>query len=215
MKRLIIQLLGIGFFTAATLHAEFRTWSNTEGMKLDAEFVKVEADNVTLRLRSGKLTTFAEAKLSEADRDFIKSNQAQSSQDAKPALAANRKAKWLTKLTKAQEESKATGLPILILFTGTSWCPYCIKLEKSVFSQKEFKTFADENLVLLILDFGPGGSTKDKEQKKLQGEYGVSGFPTYFLTDAAGAKLAKGGYHDGINPAVFAEWVKKSAPKGK
>lgn len=215
MNRLVIQILSIVCFTATSLHAEFRTWSNTEGTKLDAELVKVEGENVTFRLRTGKLVTFSETKLSEADRDFIKNNKPQAPQEPQPAVNANRKAKWLTKLAKAQEESKATGLPILVLFTGTSWCPYCIKLEKSVFSQKEFKSFADANLVLLLLDFGPGGSTKDKEQKKLQGEYGVSGFPTYFLTDAAGAKLAKGGYHDGINPAVFSQWVKQSAPKGK
>lgn len=207
------------FFVNLPLRAEFRTWSNPSGTTLDAELVKADGGNVTLKLRNGSLTTFSQTKLSEADREFIKNNPAQAAPASQPApqsaVKADRKAKWLTKMDKAQEESKATGLPILVLFTGTSWCPYCIKLEEAVFSQKEFKTFANENLVLLLLDFGPGGATKSKDDKKLQGEYGVSGFPTYFLTDASGAKLGKGGYNDQINPESFADWVRKSVPARK
>jgi thioredoxin-related protein len=197
------------------LQAEYRNWSNTEGVTLEAELVKVEGSNVTLRLRSGKLTTFAESKLCPADREFARSNTAKPQEEAKSSLPANRKAKWLTRMEKAQEEAKATGLPILILFTGTSWCPYCIKLEKEVFSEKAFKSFADENLVLLIADFEPGGETKNRELKKLAEEFGVKGYPTYFLIDATGTRLASGGYHDGINPKSFAEWVKQAAPNPK
>ncbi len=197
------------------LQAELRIWSNTEGSKLDAEFVKMESGKVTLRLLNGKIVAFPETKLSDADREFIKNIKPEPTKDSAPAATANRKAKWLTKLSKAEEESKATGLPILMLFTGSAWCPYCIQLDKAVFSEKAFKSFADQNLVLLMLDYGPGGSTNDRDLKKLQADYGVEGFPTYFLTDAAGTKLATGGFHDGINPEVFAKWVKASAPKGK
>jgi thiol:disulfide interchange protein len=201
------------------VHAESRTWTNTEGVAIDAEYVKSDSDNVTLRLRNGKLTTFAQSKLSAADQTVIKDLKAKetaapaATPEAKPAVDANRKAKWLTKMDKAQEQAKETGLPILVVFTGTSWCPYCIKLEKAVFSESAFDTFANQNLVLLKLDFGPGGTPNSKKDEALQKEYGVKGFPTYFLTDATGAKLAQGGYHDGINPEKFGEWVKKSAPK--
>jgi thiol:disulfide interchange protein len=195
------------------LHAEYRTWTNTAGVKIEAELVKAEGGNVTMRLRNGSLTTFPQAKLSEADIAFIKSAPSSTSTPpAKPAVDPGRRAKWLTKMDKAKEEAKETGLPILVLFTGTSWCPYCVKLEKQVFDEKEFKEFANQNLVLLILDFpaGGGGSRKDED---LQKEFGVTGFPTYFLINAAGDKLARGGYNNGINPKVFADWVKKSAPK--
>jgi len=218
MKKRSLLLCGL-LLMNLPLRAEFRTWSNPSGTTLDAELVKADGGNVTLRLRNGNLTTFPQTKLSEADREFIKNNPAQaapSSQTAPtPIVKADRKAKWLTKMDKAREESKETGLPILVLFTGTSWCSYCIKLEDAVFSQKAFKTFANENLVLLLLDFGPGGATKSKDDKKLQEEFGVSGFPTYFLTDASGAKLAKGGYNDKINPESFADWARKSSPAKK
>lgn len=201
-------------------HAEFRTWTNTEGVAIDAEYVKSEADTVTLRLRNGKQTTFSQSKLSAADQTLIKDLKAKeapaaaaATSEAKPTVATDRKAKWLTKMDKAQEQAKETGLPILLLFTGTEWCPYCIKLEKEVFAESAFETFANQNLVLLKLDFGPGGAASSKKDEALQKEYGVKGFPTYFLVDAEGNKLAQGGYSAGINPEKFGEWVKRSAPK--
>jgi thioredoxin-related protein len=213
MKSLLGTWICMAAVLMTPLHAEYRTWSNTEGVKIEAEFVKSEGDKVTLRLRNGRLSTFPVAKLSEADQDFIKSaGNSPATADAKPAVDSNRKARWLTKMDKAKEEAKETGLPILVLFTGTTWCPYCIKLEKEVFAEKEFKEFANQNLVLMILDFpaAGGGSRKDEEMQK---EFGVTGFPRYFLVDAEGKKLSSGGYHDGITPKSFAEWVKKSAPK--
>lgn len=211
IKNLFAGWICLAAVLMTPLHAEYRTWSNTEGVKIEAELVKTEGGKVTLRLRDGRLSTFSSVKLSSEDQEFIK-NAAAVPSNAKPAVDPGRKARWFTKMDKAKEEAKETGLPILVLFTGTSWCPYCIKLEKEVFAEKEFKEFANQNLVLLMLDFpaGGGGSRKDEE---LQKEFGVTGFPTYFLVNAAGDKLAQGGYQGGITPKSFAEWVKNSAPK--
>jgi thiol:disulfide interchange protein len=216
MHKAIFGLVAVVSILASPLNAEFRSWSNLEGVKIDAELVKAEGENVTFRLRNGKLTTFAKTKLSFADQDLVKEDKATpttaTAPETKPTVDANRKARWLTKMEKAQEQSKETGLPILVLFTGTSWCPYCIKLEEVVFSKSEFKTFADKNLVLLILDFGPGGTPSNKKDGALSKEFGVSGFPTYFLADAAGKPMSTGGYHDGMTPSSFASWVKSAAP---
>jgi len=199
------------FFSTHSLHAEYRIWTNSTGATIDADLVKADSENVTLKLRNGKLSTFPQVKLSEADRAFIKSLPPPSTDLSQASATSDRKAKWLTKLEKAQEESKLTGLPILMLFTGTSWCPYCVKLEEAVFSQKTFKNFANEKLVLLLLDFGPGGTTKSKDHEALQSKYDVTGFPTYFLVDGSGKKLAQGGFNDKINPEVFAEWVNQAS----
>jgi thiol-disulfide isomerase/thioredoxin len=221
MKSLSLCLCVIGWMGSTALHAEFRNWTNTEGKIVDAELTKVDGDNVTFRLRNGTTTSYSQAKLSAADREYITKNPptaqaaipGTTSQPAPGTVDANRKAKWLTKMPKAKEESKATGLPILVLFTGTSWCPYCVKLDAAVFASKEFSSFANKNLVLLKLDFGPGGSTSNKDHKQLQQEFGARGFPTYYLTNADGTKLAQGGYHGGINPETFASWVKSATAK--
>jgi len=213
MKKSLLGVIGIASVLIAPLPAEYRTWTNTAGVKIEAEFVKAEDGNVTLRLRNGALSSFSQTKLSEPDIQFIKTAQSPAETPVtKPAVDPSRKARWLTKMDKAQEEAKATGLPILVLFTGTSWCSYCIKLEKQVFSEKAFKEFANQNLVLLMLDFPPGGGGSRKDQE-LQKEFGVQGYPTYFLVDGGGQKLARGGYNDGINPELFAGWVKQATGK--
>ena len=43
---------------------------------------------------------------------------------------------WLDIGRKAKEESQKTGKPILMLFTGSDWCGYCIKMEKDAFSNR-------------------------------------------------------------------------------
>ncbi len=217
MKKPICAFLALTAALLAPLHAEFRTWTNSAGVAVEAEFVKAEGDDITLRLRNGTLAIYPKAKLSFPDRDFVDAikDAPQSEATEKPSTAVDpkRKAKWLNRMEKAEEQAKETGLPILVLFTGTSWCPYCVKLEKEVFSESAFKTFADQNLVLLKLDYGPGGSPSNKRDEKLKTEYAVTGFPTYFLIDAEGKRLSRGGYNNGIDPAKFAEWVNRSAPK--
>lgn len=114
--------------------------------------------------------------------------------------------------TKAVKEGK----PIFINFTGTDWCGWCIKLEKEVFSKKAFQDYAKENLVLVEVDF-----PKKKEQtaelkaqnKKLDKEYGVEGYPTLYLLDATGKKLTEDiGYREG-GPEAYVEHLKSLLKK--
>src|SRR5439155_1331927 len=66
---------------------------------------------------------------------------------------------WLNDYKKAQQETKAGNKLLLLDFTGSDWCGYCIQLDKEVFSQPDFKEYASKNLILLELDFPrPGGS---------------------------------------------------------
>jgi protein disulfide-isomerase len=72
---------------------------------------------------------------------------------ASTALALASTDGWLTDWEAAKAKSKTEDKPILINLTGSDWCGWCIKLEKSVFSKKEFKEFAAKNLILMEADF--------------------------------------------------------------
>ena len=52
-------------------------------------------------------------------------------------------------LTMAQESNKS----VLINFTGSDWCYWCMRLDEEVFSQPDFISFAEKNLILLKIDF--------------------------------------------------------------
>ncbi|HAN41599.1 MAG TPA: thioredoxin, partial [Candidatus Cloacimonas sp.] len=69
---------------------------------------------------------------------------------------------WLTDYDQAMTVAKESDLPVLINFSGSDWCIWCQKLEEEVFDKEEFKAYAEENLVLLNLDF-PRKSTQSEE----------------------------------------------------
>lgn len=59
---------------------------------------------------------------------------------------------WHISLEKALEEAKRENKKVYVLSTGSDWCGFCIRLYKDVLSQKQFKSFARRNLVLVYLD---------------------------------------------------------------
>ena len=107
---------------------------------------------------------------------------------------------WLTDINKAKKEAAEKNLPILADFSGSDWCGWCIKLDKEVFSQKEFKAFAKDRVVLFLADF-PRKKELSAEVKaqneQLRQAYGVEGFPTVLLLDAGGKVIARTGYLQG------------------
>src|SRR5579862_3156561 len=61
--------------------------------------------------------------------------------------------RWLTSLPKAQALAQKDQRLILLDFTGSDWCPWCMKLEAEVFSRPEFLKYARKSLVLVRVDF--------------------------------------------------------------
>ena len=107
---------------------------------------------------------------------------------------------WYTDWDKASAESKKTGKPILIDFTGSDWCGWCIKLKKEVFDTPSFKKWANEKVVLLELDFPrskPQPEAEKAKNKKLAQKYAIEGFPTIIFSNAKGDVLGRYGYDAG------------------
>jgi len=107
---------------------------------------------------------------------------------------------WLTDFETAKTASKARGVPILVNFSGSDWCGWCIRLDKEVFSQEAFVAFAKDAVVLFEADFPQQKEqpAKIKQQNHiLQHRYQVRGFPTVLLLDAQGHVLARTGYQRG------------------
>lgn len=118
---------------------------------------------------------------------------------------------WQTDYKKAQEEAKTNNKLVLLDFTGSDWCGWCIKLDREVFSQPEFKDYASKNLVLVELDFPRKKelSTETRKQnQELAGRYGIEGFPTIIVLNAEGKKVGELGYMPGGADAFIAELEK-------
>ena len=123
---------------------------------------------------------------------------------------------WLHDYNKAQEEAKTNHKLLFLNFTGSDWCGWCIKLDKDIFSQPQFKNFAHDNLVLVELDFPRRKSQPTEERKQnmqLAQQYEVLGFPTIVVLNSNGQKVWKfDGYFPG-GPEAFIEQLQK-LPKG-
>lgn len=108
---------------------------------------------------------------------------------------------WVQDFEAAKATAAKEKKDLLIDFTGSDWCGWCIKLNEEVFSKDAFRNVVPNDFVLVEIDF-PQDETKVtaaiKEQNAgLQKTYAVEGFPTIILADAQGRPYAKTGYEEG------------------
>jgi len=107
---------------------------------------------------------------------------------------------WNDNLEEAIKIAEKEDKTVLVNFTGSDWCKWCIKLSDEVFKQKEFEEYADENLVLVMLDF-PRSIEQSQEVKDynraLMNKYQVRGYPTILIINAAGERIGTTGYQPG------------------
>ena len=123
---------------------------------------------------------------------------------------------WLTDLPKAKAQAKAESKLVLMDFTGSDFCPPCIRLAKEVFPTKEFSDYAKQHLVLVEVDF-PIKKKQSPELKAaneaLQKEFKVDGYPTLIVLAPDGKKL--GELEFDANAAQMVAALKKFAAQAK
>lgn len=128
------------------------------------------------------------------------------------SAAALAKPGWTEDYEKGVEQAKKENKIALIDFTGSDWCGWCIKLDKEVFSKPQFKEYAKANLVLIEVDFPQLKKLSKNKQEKhdaLAKDYGIKGFPSVVLLDAAGKKIGQLGYMEG-GPEAFIAAIEKA-----
>jgi len=139
-----------------------------------------------LRHAAGGLTHW----LAQADEQLAAS---------KPAPAGE-KLTWLTDYDAAKKLAQEQKKPLLVNFTGSDWCVFCIRLKNEIFAKPEFSAWAKEHVVLVELDF-PRKKKLPKElaeqNERLQEQFGVEGFPTVVFVGADGKEISRTGYERG------------------
>jgi len=127
------------------------------------------------------------------------------------SFALSAEAEWMTDFEAAKAKAKAEKKTLLLNFTGSDWCGWCIKLHKEVFSKQEFIDYAAANLVLVTVDF-PKTKKLEPELKKqndeLNEKYEIQGYPTIKLLKPTGREIGETGYEEG-GPVKYIENLKK------
>jgi protein disulfide-isomerase len=128
-------------------------------------------------------------------------------------LAGPQARAWMTDLKVAQDRAYAENRLVLINFTGSDWCGWCIKLKSEVFNTSEFNAFAERHLMLVEVDF-PNRKPMSPQQravnKGLANKYGIQGYPTVVLLNSKGNEIGRLGYVKG-GPSAFIKAVRQHA----
>ena len=117
-------------------------------------------------------------------------------------------ARWHFDLPKAQALAKKENKLVLIDFTGSDWCGWCMKLRKETFLTPEFTAYANSNLVLVEIDqprYKPLSMEQLETNSQIQEKYGASGFPTLVLLNSSGQEVWRLGGYASLPPA---DWGK-------
>ena len=94
---------------------------------------------------------------------------------------------WQTDINKAIAISSKEKKPMLLFFTGSDWCGWCIRLQKEVLKTPEFAAWAKKNVVLVELDFPrrtPQSDAIKNQNAGIQQAFGVQGYPTVWFASA-------------------------------
>jgi protein disulfide-isomerase len=117
-------------------------------------------------------------------------------------------ARWLFDFAEAQALAKKQDKLVLINFTGSDWCGWCMKLKKEVFVTPEFNDYARSNLVLVEID-QPRSKPFSLEQlalnTQIQEKYRAEGFPTLIALNSSGQEVWRLGGYAALPPA---DWGK-------
>lgn len=115
---------------------------------------------------------------------------------------------WSPDFAASQKQAAESKKDLLVDFTGSDWCGWCIKLNDEVFKHESFKAGVKDSFVLVELDY-PKDKSKlseetQKQNKELGEKYAVQGYPTILLCDSEGRPYAATGYQKG-GPEKYVE----------
>lgn len=103
-----------------------------------------------------------------------------------PAMA---EVEWTSDFDAATQKAAAEGKALLLDFTGSDWCGWCIRLRKDVMDKPEFEAYIADKFVPVEIDV-PRNPKFDQELRKrneaLCAKYSIQGFPTIMVLTTDG-----------------------------
>ena len=117
-------------------------------------------------------------------------------------FADESKLKWTTDYEAAVKEAKENKKKVFILFTNSTRCLPCKRFKEGILASKDFKAYAEKNLVMLMVDYEPNFRKKGKKnlqqiekEKKIPTKMAYRGrgpWPYLFVLDADEKTLYSG-----------------------
>jgi thioredoxin-related protein len=99
----------------------------------------------------------------------------------------------ITDWNQAKELAERENKKILIILTGSEWCAPCKKMDKNVIANAAFKKYAEEHLILFLIDLPGGGLVMNskvyQDYVRFKKQYQTNALPALILVDKNGDKI--------------------------
>ena len=127
--------------------------------------------------------------------------------------------RWFDDFDSAMKIAIDEDKDLLVDFTGSDWCHWCIKLHEEVFAHDAFYDKASKHFVLVALDFPNAEEIKakvpnPKRNQELAAKYGIQGYPTILLINRNEDVFASTGYQEG-GPEKYITHLADISKEGK
>ena len=153
---LVLVSLITGFAAPLAMAEDSRTWTSSDGKKLEAEFLSATEENVTIRRKTdGKRFTLPLERLSEADREYVKA-----------------------KLADAKRPAEIEAGPYFKNFTG-DWekMNFGDKLPYQIYGSRKFKATGSYPLAIYLHGVGQKG---DDNEQQMGGDVRMFADPNFY-----------------------------------
>lgn len=109
---------------------------------------------------------------------------------------------WIKDFDEAVQLAQEQGKNLLVDFTGSDWCTWCIRLHDEVFQYDAFIEGTRDDFVLVYLDFPRSDAAKaavpnPDRNRELAQVHGVRGYPTVLLMSPDEVVFGRTGYQQG------------------
>ena len=104
---------------------------------------------------------------------------------------------WIADMDAAKKQAAEQKKDLMIEFTGSDWCGFCIKMEQNAFGVPSFGDFLNKNFVLFKADFPSRKQIPEdirKQNSQLSKKYAIPGYPTVVIISPDGKELTRTGF---------------------
>lgn len=119
---------------------------------------------------------------------------------------------WVKNYEDAVNQARASSKPLLLFFTGSDWCDWCLKLEQDTFHSNDFIKKGAESFIFVKLDFPlytPLDPQIGAQNRQLQKKFEIRTFPTIVILEPHQLQpIGNTGYRSGGGKA-FADYLTK------
>jgi protein disulfide-isomerase len=125
-----------------------------------------------------------------------------SNTEVQAANSKEAKVVWYQDWAHAKKQAARLNRPLFILFTGSDWCKWCVKLEKEVLDQPAFAAATADQYVFMLVDRPRKKKLPERVEEQnglLCDRFQIDGYPTVLivLPDEAETVIGEVGYDAG------------------